>query len=1071
MTAPVTVLSHDNPEVLRDLLGIPFTTEQLVAATAPLEPGVIVAGAGSGKTSVMAARVVWLVATGQVRPEQVLGLTFTNKAAAELAQRLRDALTRLPGQVDGDPDGQPSVATYHAYAGRLLREYGARIGVEPQATLLADATRFQLAERVLRRARGPYVELDTTVSTLVGDVVSLDGELSEHLVDTGHLRAFDESLLAELQGLTKTTVAVREVARAARKRCELSGVVDLLRAEKVRRGVLDFGDQLAWATRLASGFPAVGAAERDRYRVVLLDEYQDTSVAQRVLLTALFSGSGSATGSGSGHPVTAVGDPCQAIYGWRGASVGNIDDFPLHFRRADGSPARRFTLQQNNRSGGLLLKLANALSVTLRHRHDGLPELQPRPGFEQAGHTQCGLFDTSANEVAWLADEVRSIVESGDYKPREIAILVRVRSDFAALHVALIDRGVPVEVVGLGGLLELPEVADLVAVLEVLDEPTANAALLRLLTGPRWRIGLRDLALLGRRATDLVRVRPGDDPDADPSERVDPAVLADRALEEAVAGVDPAEVVSLSEALERPGALPYSPQARSRFARLHVELQELQAHLGEPLLDLIRRVLATTGLEVEVRRPEGLLAFLDHAASFADLDGDPSLRAFLAFLAAAVEFDRGLDTSAPTPADSVKLMTVHKAKGLEWPVVILPDVTAGVFPTSTGRSRWTQAAKTLPTSLRGDAGDFPQVQEWTNAGLEDYKRAMKALDQLEERRLAYVGVTRAKDRLIATSHWWGPTQIKPRGPSAFLEEIREHCEAGRGEVVHWEPQPDEERNPALEVTTAFAWPPLLDPTAQAGRREGAVLVEAALHTIGSSSGADQLDLLPADVSGLSAQDVERLADWDRDVASLLAEAQAGHVPIREVVLPASLSASAVVRLAADPTALARDLARPMPRRPETAATRGTRFHAWVEAQFGVQPLIDRTDLVGAADDLLVDSDNDLNELQQAFLAGPYASRPPLHVEAPFQLVLGGRVVRGRIDAVYARDDGGFDVVDWKTGRQAADPLQLAIYRTAWARLAGVAPESVGAVFYYVASGRVVRPEGLASAEELAALLR
>ena len=251
----------DRPQQLRALLGIDFTEEQLAAATAPLEPGVIVAGAGSGKTSVMAARVVWLVATGQVRPEQVLGLTFTNKAAAELAQRLRVALAKLPQDdegLDADPDGQPSVATYHAYAGRLLREHGLRVGVEPQANLLADATRFQLAERVLRKAHGPFRELDTTVARLVGDVVSLEGELSEHLVSTAHLRAFDADLLAELELQAKPNGKVKDAMRAFRKRAELGLVVDDLRADKRTRGVLDFADQLAWASRLVSEHPAVG---------------------------------------------------------------------------------------------------------------------------------------------------------------------------------------------------------------------------------------------------------------------------------------------------------------------------------------------------------------------------------------------------------------------------------------------------------------------------------------------------------------------------------------------------------------------------------------------------------------------------------------------------------------------------------------------------------------------------------------------------------------------------------------------------------------------------------------------
>ncbi len=1042
------------PEGLRELLGVPFTPDQLAAATAPLEPGLVVAGAGSGKTSVMAARVVWLVVTGQVLPEQVLGLTFTNKAAAELASRVRSALRHAgvgshagADQPDAD-DGEPTVATYHAFAGRLLREHGLRIGVEPGARLLADATRFQVAERVVRRARGPFPDLDKGVRALVGDVVALDAELSEHLVDVDELRAADAAVAAAVAAVPKPVQRVLKAALTARRRDQLADLVAELRVAKAALGVLDFGDQLAFAARLAATHPAVGEIERQRYRVVLLDEYQDTSVAQRELLLRLFGG---------GHPVTAVGDPFQAIYGWRGASVANIGRFADDFRGRDGEPARRYGLRQNNRSGGRLLTLANALAEPLREHHPEVGPLVPRPGVEDAGDTVCALLPTYADEVAWVAEQVVAELGRGR-RPRDVAVLVRVRSDFPAFHDALVDRGVPVEVVGLGGLLALPEVADLVATLEVLDDPTANAALVRLLTGPRWRIGPRDLALLGSRAADLVRsegaAQPGD---------------VEGLLRAAVEGVDPAEVVSLAEALERPGGLGYSTAARERFARLAGELRDLRRHVGEPLLDLLHRVLATTGLDVEVgaapyaprtRRSDALVAFLDHAAAFADLDGDPSVRAFLTFLRAAEEFDRGLDTAAPSAGDSVKLLTVHKAKGLEWPVVVLPNLTAEVFPAGRGRSRWTSSAATLPTSLRGDAADFPVVAAWTTKGLDAFDDGMRAIDAREELRLGYVAVTRAKSVLIASSHWWGPTQKKRRGPSAYLETVRRHCETGAGTVAQWAPEPAEDTNPHLAEVEQRVWPVPLAAEPLAARREAADLVRAALARGPAAPGAE-----PA----LDPSEADRLAHWDRDLTALLEEARRAHRVELDVPLPASLSASALVRLARDPDGVARDLARPMPRPPAPAARRGTRFHAWVEAQFGQRPLLDRADLEGAADDDLV-PDESMRALQAAFLAGPFAGVVPHRVEAPFQLVLGGRVVRGRIDAVYRTPDGGYDVIDWKTGRTPADPVQLAVYRTAWARIAGVAESRVGAGFYYVASGQVSRPGDLLSGAELERLL-
>ncbi|MGX1272222.1 ATP-dependent exoDNAse (exonuclease V) beta subunit [Streptomyces phaeoluteigriseus] len=318
-----------DPEQLKELLGIPFTPEQTACITAPPAPQVIVAGAGSGKTTVMAARVLWLVGTGQVAPEQVLGLTFTNKAAGELAERVRKALIRAgvtdPDVIDpDDPPGEPVISTYHSFAGRLLTDHGLRIGLEPTSRLLADATRYQLAARVLREAPGPYPALTRSFADLVGDLLALDSELAEHLVRPEDLRAWDAELLRTLEGAKLSNAELRKVPETAAARRELAELVLRYRAVKRERDLLDFGDQIALSAQLAL-IPEVGRVLRDEFRVVLLDEYQDTSVAQRTLLAGLFGG-------GTGHPVTAVGDPCQAIYGWRGASVANLDDFPEHFR-------------------------------------------------------------------------------------------------------------------------------------------------------------------------------------------------------------------------------------------------------------------------------------------------------------------------------------------------------------------------------------------------------------------------------------------------------------------------------------------------------------------------------------------------------------------------------------------------------------------------------------------------------------------------------------------------------------------------------------------------------------------
>ncbi|WP_189131232.1 ATP-dependent DNA helicase [Wenjunlia tyrosinilytica] len=1121
------------PEELKDLLGIPFTREQTAAITAPLAPNVIVAGAGSGKTTVMAARVVWLVGTGQVRPEQVLGLTFTNKAAGELAERVRKALVKA-GVVELDPvdedeaSGEPAISTYHAFAGQLLKEHGLRIGIEPTARLLADATRYQLAARAMRRAPGPYPALTKSLAELVTDLLALDGELAEHLVDLARLRRYDSDLLAGLQGARLSNEGLRKVPEAATARLQLTDLVERYRAEKRGADLLDFGDQIAHTATLAQTRPEVGRILREQFAVVLLDEYQDTSVAQRLLLAGLF-GATPRTGP-TGHPVTAVGDPCQAIYGWRGASVANLDDFPEHFPHRDGTPARRFSLSENRRSGGRLLDLANRLAEDLRERHEGVEALRPAPGAERDGLVRCALLSTHDEEIGWLADSIAHLVRTGT-APGEIAVLCRGGRDFPDIHAALVERDVPVEVVGLSGLLHLPEVADLVAVCEVLQDPTANAALVRLLVGPRWRIGPRDLALLGRRARALVghaAEADGDDPDG--------------RLAEAVAGVDPTEVVSLADALDTfldadpRDDLPFSPEARTRFARLATELRELRRSLADPLMDVLHRVLAVTGLEVELsasphalaaRRRESLGAFLDTAASFADLDGDPSLTAFLGFLRTAARYDKGLDNTLPGGANTVKVLTAHKSKGLEWDVVAVPGLVEKSFPSTQSRSLWTRNAHVLPHALRGDRETLPDVAEWNAKGLKAFETGMREHQVVEELRLGYVTFTRPRSLLLGSGHWWGPSQTRPRGPSSFLTALREHCEAGFGEIEAWADEPEaDEKNPALARTVDHQWPLPLDPVATRRRKQAAATVRALLEGAGEGRVCEQAStreaLIPKQAvvheeapvpeegyvpeeapvpeegyvleerfvleEGFAPEEVldpegalapeevldpeeARLAEsWDRDLDALAGELRRARATVRDVPLPPSLSTSQLMRLAADPDGFARELARPLPRPPQPAARRGTRFHAWVESLFEPLPLIEPDDLPGM-EDAEIDDEQDLGALKEAFLRTSYADRTPFRVEAPFQLSLGGRLVRGRIDAVYRDDDGGYEVVDWKTSRgRTADPLQLAVYRLAWAEQLGIAPERVDAAFLYVRTGEVVRPRGLPDREGLERIL-
>ncbi|MFI5741738.1 UvrD-helicase domain-containing protein [Streptomyces anulatus] len=1165
-----------DPEQLKELLGIPFTREQTACITAPPAPQVIVAGAGSGKTTVMAARVVWLVGTGQVAPEQVLGLTFTNKAAGELAERVRRALIAAgvtdPDVIDPDnPPGEPTISTYHAFAGRLLTEHGLRIGLEPTTRLLADATRYQLAAKVLREAPGPYPALTRSFPTLVSDLLALDGELSEHLVRPGALATYDTELLSALEHAKLSNADLRKIPETAEARRSLLGLTERYRAAKRSRDLLDFGDQIALSAELALTRPEVGKILREEFRVVLLDEYQDTSVAQRLLLSALF-GAGTETGEGSptptGHAVTAVGDPCQAIYGWRGASVANLDDFPEHFPHADGAPATRHSLSENRRSGGRLLQLANGLAEPLRAMHEGVEALRPAPGAERDGMVRCALLTTHTEEIDWLADSLAHLVRTGT-PPGEIAVLCRTAGDFPEIQAALVARDVPVEVVGLAGLLHLPEVADLVAVCEVLQDPGANASLVRLLTGPRWRIGPRDLALLGRRARLLVhRAGHGDDADAD------------QRLADAVEGTDPAEVISLADALDTflvvgdaaDDGLPFSAEARVRFARLARELRDLRRSLADPLMDVLHRVLATTGLEVELsaspqalaaRRRETLANFLDTAARFASLDGEATLLAFLGFLRTAAQYEKGLDNALPGGENTVKVLTAHKSKGLEWDVVAVPGLVTGQFPSDRAREAWTAQAQVLPHALRGDAATLPALDTHDGLdakGIKAFKAEMKEHQHTEELRLGYVTFTRPRSLLLGSGHWWGPSQKKTRGPSAFLDALYEHCAAGHGEIEAWadEPAADEE-NPALAERDAdLAWPLPLDADALARRRAARDTVLAHLERLAVHGdeeapaygpGPDDVpadealfeegpfeeesveepfdedwdwDALPTErppgtpdtapgtaqhtapdtvpdtapaapdtaphpsphipaarppqedpAERLTPEEARTLASWDRDLDSLAGELRRARATVREVLVPAALSATQLLRLAEDPDGFARELARPMPRPPQPAARRGTRFHAWVESRYEELPLpmLGPDELPGGdGSDAEIADERDLAELKEAFERTAYARRTPYRVETPFQITLAGRVIRGRIDAVYRTGDR-YEIVDWKTTRhRTADPLQLAVYRLAWAELHDLPLEEVTATFLYVRSGETVRPRGLPGRAELERIL-
>ncbi|MGH3287310.1 MAG: ATP-dependent helicase, partial [Streptosporangiaceae bacterium] len=717
-----------SPVQLARLLRLPEPTpEQAAVIAAPLGPLAVVAGAGSGKSETMAARLVWLVANEMVRPDRVLGLTFTRKAAAEFADRVRSRLERLrraglpettPASTDDPEDpfaGDPVIGTYHAYAGRLVGDNALREGLEPSMRLITPALSWQLAASIVAAYDGPMDEIIWTPQTVTAAVLELAGDLSEHLRETGDVTAVGRWLTAELGALPgRVPGSVRKIMETQRAREQLLPLVERYAAAKAVREVLDHGDQVALAARIASQHPEVGAAERARYHVVLLDEYQDTSHAQLVLLRSLFGG---------GHPVTAVGDPCQSIYGWRGASAGNLRrftaDFPVVARMrpfgasAPTGPAPVLLLSTSFRNAARVLDAAAVVQEELRYEAPDVPRLVSAPDRGERGAVACALLDTVTAEADWVAGQIAGLLALGPgqapdgrpwpdnrtagVRPSDVAVLCRKRSQFVALRHAIEARGIPVEVVGLGGLLVVPEVQDVVATLRVLHDAGASDALARLLTGPRWRIGPRDLVGLGRRARALVRgegdgrptpppgQQPGPDAQVGPDAQPGPDAQAgpDDALAEAVTDLT-AETGSLVEALDDLGdPHAYSPVGYARMHALATELRRLRAHVGRPLADLTAEAERVLGLDIEVAARPGadpvaaradLDAFTDVADAFTGEGAEPTLGAFLAYLTAAQQEEFGLETGRVGESDSVKLLTVHAAKGLQWPAVFVPGL-------------------------------------------------------------------------------------------------------------------------------------------------------------------------------------------------------------------------------------------------------------------------------------------------------------------------------------------------------------------------------------------------------------
>lgn len=1031
-------------EQLTEVFGFALSEQQWNAVSSDLIPSVMIAGAGSGKTTSMSARIAWLVGSGYVLPENILGLTFTTKATAQLLESARSTINNLsrtfPGLVPED-SSDPIISTYNSFAAGVVREFGSLLGRDFTGEVLSEGARYQYAYRLVCSTDIDMSAIHVNPASVTSSMLTLDGELSELAIEPSEIRSHDITLLDYLNSFSKHNDSTRRMIAATGSRIALSRLVDQWRALKAERDLIEFSDQVRLAREIVQSFPEVASTIRSRFAVALLDEYQDTSISQRILLQEIF---------GSGFPLTAVGDPCQAIYGWRGASVANINDFTEHFPLLELSPSPVFKLTKNRRSGIKILEAANVISETLRVEHPHVEVLDPER--DHPGFLTLGLFDTAEQEVEWMADRIASQHASlGDSE--DIAVLSPTTSYLIRMRDLLRARGVPVQLHSSADLLAEPIVVDLQSLLTVVHEPTANPEFLRWATGVRFRIGARDIAALGQRASELS---------ATSSRRR--AENVDQALAEAVDGIDSVDINSISDALFDLGDRDqYSDEAYLRFTRMAEIIRELRSLTGLPLVEFIGVACRLSGVDIQSQIDTGsdrehiaVSAFIDLAAEFTDADGRVSLGAFLERLSDIKRFDIDVDFEQPVDPRAVQLFTVYKAKGLEFTHVYIPNMTKDSFPGGRKPRNWTTDPSMVPWPTRKDApaelANFPDYSTFNwpaRVHKDEYLGHFAAYRELDSDRLAYVAVTRAKDSLTMTSSWWGFGHKKPRGPHRYLQQIHQHFAGLDIEIPVWVSEPSEERPIEVDSSKDSSWPVPVPESVVDSLQEQARFVLGSVQT--------------SNPSGLTHTEAIQVAEWRQSLDRLREEYSRLHSDLKRVALPPSMGASTMMRALREPEELAKDLARPMPRRPSVVANKGTVVHALIEEHYSSRALFDPDDLFGFDDpdsqsEFGVITDAEIEQLRQAFLSTRFAAMTPVAVEQPFSISLGGVPVSGYIDAIF-QIDGRYLVVDWKTGTSAhLDPMQLAIYRLAWSRIARIDWKEVDNCFVMLAEGTEITPD-------------
>lgn len=1162
------------------------TPEQTRVIEQPLGGSVlVVAGAGSGKTETMANRVVWVVANGLAAPSQVLGLTFTRKAAGELGERITERLIRFTERIEialgngelspeesaraaslielmGEGLDLPEVSTYNAFASSIVQEFGALAGVTASATVI-DATRaWGIARDIVRQSDEPaLVQSNDSVGVIVKQLMNLDHAVSDNLTTFDAVRDAVRNLqnLATLPYNEKKSEGEYAGIRSILQNMEATELAVRLAErfsdEKRSRGLIEFSDQLALAVETLRRSPAAVSTLRARTPVVLLDEVQDTSVGQTVLLSTLFRG----------NSVMAVGDPHQSIYGFRGASASNLQSFHRDFRglqrdaedeNGASSDAASVTLSLSTswRNPGAILAAANRVSAPLAAKLESeatgvsVQPLTSRAQYLGIAETddflniEVNSAETVAEEFAQIAEwmrEARAAHLARTLRPATAAVVFRNRRHMAAVSEALWVAGVPNRIVGLGGLLTTPEITDLVSVLRCIWYADAGSELLRLLAGPRFQIGVADLKGLDEAAS-WFSVRDHEKQKLSDAEREATSTLTDP--ERSYTLLDVLDEIASMSSLDHRALTGITQIGRERLREAGQMLRSLRSEVGGDILGLLRSAVASLRLDIELDAAEhtgydgsavaraNLDAFSGMIEDFLASDELGTLDSVLSWLERATEDDEAAAHVPEPEPGTVQLITVHGSKGLEWDLVAIPRLVSDEFP---GNSRegmgWLRPGQ-LPDALRGDAASRPRLnlervgtQKEALDAVASYQDALRDRHAGEERRLAYVAMTRAASRLLLSYSFWGG-QKTARTPSVFLQELVQSKVIGAiAEETAYE------SDPASGEDRTLQWP--LDPL---GRRRHVVtgaanalrkalaepgllrnthpvvellLAERASDRAGGAAAGGVLAGEAAAGEAVTGKAVAGKNSAGGSAGQYIAVSADSGLEIRTQLGPEQrLTASTFHEFIEDPVAAERRRLRPLPVRPYRRTRTGNLFHEWVERRVSTavgtslmlgglsEEEIDYSDemlLAGdgvnsTGDELTQTGDQlganeDLAQLIAEFERSRWADRRPIAVELEITLPFAGRMLVCKLDAVYQDDSGEtprVEIVDWKSGRPPRTEeekslrfLQLDLYRHAYARWAEFDPDLIDVTLFYVAEGQELKGEGRRSFNELEELWR